>query len=323
MTQRNVRGCYMGFEHDRAADWDWLSKWQPNVIRYMAGGNWNDPNSFDVNRVRRIHDTCPDATILLRCWELDDNNFKAHDAMVQDPRGTAEHQVDWWAKVFDRANHAGVPRDRVMAGLNNETGPEKDAALYPYTEHALAMGIQRNVRLGVYVFSAGRPSLPGEGQYTIETFSKLDAAILTNRGAIVLHEYMQPEGMYAVWIDEQGNERKDYTYLIGRHTRWNIKSPIIIGEWGEPTASPGDPNAGKSAAALPLVRCAQAPERNAEPRACVGGLQEHLPRLHAQGHADAGRRCVRPRHRAQVRAHRSGLLRRSPQGRRRGAAPDG
>jgi len=43
---------------------------------------------------------------------------------------------------------------------------------------------------------------------------------------------MQPEGMYAVWTDSEGRERKDWTYLMGRDTRWSVKSPIIIAEWG-------------------------------------------------------------------------------------------
>lgn len=232
MTQRNVRGCYMNFEHDRAADWDWLAKWQPNVVRYMGNGNPSDPNSFDVNRVKRIHETCPEATILLRCWEIDDNNFSAHNAMVADPVGTARRQVDWWAQVIARAESVGVPRDKLMAGLNNETGPEKDGALYPYTKAALEFATPKGVRLGVYVFSTGRPALPGEAQHTIETFSQLDSLIVQNGGAIVLHEYMQPEGMYCVWTDAEGNERKDYTYLIGRHLRWHVKADIIIAEWG-------------------------------------------------------------------------------------------
>lgn len=232
MTQQNVRGCYMNFEHDRAQDWDWLAKWQPNVVRLMVQGKLDDPNSVSMNRIRRVHDTVPDATILLRCWEVDDNGFKAHDAMVADPIGTAIRQVDWWAKVFDRAESAGIPRGRLMAGLNNETGPEKDGPLYAYSVQALDTGTKRGVRLGVFVFSVGRPSLPGEAQYTIDTFEQLDNAILANNGAVLLHEYLQPEGMYCVWVDEHGNERKDYTYLVGRHLRWQIKAPIIIAEWG-------------------------------------------------------------------------------------------
>lgn len=232
MTQQNARGCYMNFEHDRAADWDFLAKWQPNVVRLMVQGSPSDPNSVSMNRIRRVYDTAPDATILVRCWEVDDNRYKAHEAMAQDPRATAERQVDWWAKVFDRAVGAGIPRERLMAGLNNETGPEKDASLYPYTKAALGFGTLRGVRLGVFVFSVGRPSLEGEADYTISTFSQLDNAIIANNGAVILHEYLQPEGMYCIWTDENGNERKDYTYLIGRHARWQIKSPIIIGEWG-------------------------------------------------------------------------------------------
>lgn len=232
MTQRNLRGAYVNFTHDRQADWDWLATWQPNVIRYMAPGSHTDPASVDVNRIRRLHETCPDATILLRVWDVDDRNFQAHEAMVGNPQAEAERQIDWWAKVFDRAVAANVPRDLLMAGLNNETGPEKDAALYIYTERALALATPRAIRLGVFVFSTGRPALAGDSPYDIARFGQLDAAILANRGAIILHEYLEPEGMYAVWKDAQGNERKDYTYLIGRHTRWQVQSPIIIGEWG-------------------------------------------------------------------------------------------
>lgn len=238
MSQRNVRGFYFNPEHDRAQDWDFLAKWKPNVIRLMLPGNHTDPNSMDVNRIKRVYDTCPDALILLRCWEVDDRRDPdnpggdAHAMMVQNPQAEANRQVEWWAGVFDRC--IGVPSEQLMAGLNNETGPEKDDALYAYTEQALKRGTELDVRLGVFVFSVGRPSLPSEGYWDIRRFSALAPLIRTNNGAIILHEYMQPEGMYAVWTDDQGNERKDYTYLIGRNLRWPLPLdiPIIIGEWG-------------------------------------------------------------------------------------------
>lgn len=232
MTQRNLRGAYMNFTHDRPADWEWLAKWQPNVIRYMAPGSHTDPTSVAVARVKRLHETCPEATILLRVWDVDDRNFEAHDAMMADPRGEAERQVNWWASVFDRMVAAGIPRERLMAGLNNETGPEKDAALYIYTERALELGTQRAIRLGVYVFSVGRPALAGEAEYDIPAFERLSPAIIANKGARLLHQYMQPEGMYAVWVDDQGNERKDWTYLMGRDLRWTVDVPTIFAEWG-------------------------------------------------------------------------------------------
>ena len=229
---QNARGIYLNPMHDRAQDWDFLRAWQPNVIRLMLPGNHNNPTSVDVNRIKRVHDTVPGATILLRVWDVDDRNFEAHAAMVAEPQQEAARQVTWWASLFERAESVGVPRDKLMAGLNNETGPEKDPALYVYTKRALELGILHKVRLGVFVFSVGRPSLPGEAEYTIETFAQLDPLIVANRGAILLHEYMQPEGMYAVWTDSEGRERKDWTYLMGRDTRWSVKSPIIIAEWG-------------------------------------------------------------------------------------------
>lgn len=229
---KNARGIYFNPQHDRAEDWDFLRAWQPNVIRLMLPGSHSDPNSVGVERIKRVHDTCPGATILLRVWDIDDRNFEAHDAMASNPQREAAKQIDWWTVVIDRAGAVGVPRDKLMAGLNNETGPEKDAPLFAYTKRALELATPRKIRLGVFCFSVGRPSLSGEGDYTIGSFAQLDPLIVNNRGAIVLHEYMQPEGMYAVWTDSDGNERKDYTYLIGRNTRWLVQSDIIIGEWG-------------------------------------------------------------------------------------------
>lgn len=229
---QNARGIYFNPQHDRAQDWDFLRAWQPNVIRLMLPGSHSDPNSVGVDRIKRVHDTCPNATILLRVWDVDDRKFEAHDAMAANPQREAAKQIDWWTAVIDRAEAAGVPRDKLMAGLNNETGPEKDAPLFAYTKRALELATPRKIRLGVFCFSVGRPSLSGEGDYNIGTFAQLDPLIVNNRGAIILHEYMQPEGMYAVWTDSDGNERKDYTYLIGRNTRWLVQSDIIIGEWG-------------------------------------------------------------------------------------------
>lgn len=230
MTQRNCRGAYYSPVHDRPQDWDFLAKWQPNVIRLMLPGDHNNPSSIDVGRIERVHQTCPDATILLRCWDVDDRNFEAHDAMVADPKGEAARQVNYWSAVFDRCT--GVPRGHLMAGLNNETGPEKDGPLLAYTQEALHLGIEKAVRLCVYIFSVGRPSLTGEAEIDMADFEQLDAIISLNHGAVGLNEYMQPEGMYAVWTDAEGKERKDFTYLINRHARWAIKSDIIISEWG-------------------------------------------------------------------------------------------
>lgn len=236
MTERNVRGYYFCPTHDRKEDWDFLAAWQPAVIRLMLHGSHTDPNSVSVDTIQRVHHTCPDALIVLRVWDVDDRRKPeepgrdAHTAMANNPIAEADKQIDWWAKVFDRVT--GVPRKQLMAGLNNETEPDKDAALYTYTERALQRATPLGVRLGVLVFSTGRPSLVGESPYDMAYFSRLEPLILANNGAAILHEYMQPEGMYAVWTDNEGRERKDYGHLIGRHKHWPMNVPIIIGEWG-------------------------------------------------------------------------------------------
>lgn len=226
---RNLRGAYLCFKHDRKEDWDWLAAWQPSVIRLMIEGSRTDPASVSVSLIERVHATVPGALIVLRCWDVDDRKFEAHEAMVADPIAEAEKQLAWWNAVISRC---GVPRKQLIAGLNNEVDPSRHAALYQYTKHALIRGRNLGVRLAVGVFSTGTPHLPGDGEYDINKFAELDPLVIEADSIWMFHEYMQPEGMYGVWTDEQGRERKDYSYLIGRHKRWPIKGKVIIGEWG-------------------------------------------------------------------------------------------
>lgn len=228
-TGRNVRGAYMTFTHDRKEDWDWLREWQPNVIRLMLHGSHSDPNSVTTSLIERVHQTCPQAQILLRVWDVDDRNFEAHKAMVQDPFNEARHQLEWWALVFDRVR---VPRGLLIAGLNNEVHPSQFKALYYYTKHCLILGSELDVRVGAGVFSTGTPHLPGDGEYDLNKFAELDPLVVEGNHLWLMHEYMQPEGMRGVWTDDQGKERKDYSYLIGRHKRWPIKGNVVIAEWG-------------------------------------------------------------------------------------------
>lgn len=230
MTERNVRGFYFCPTHDRPQDWQFLAAWQPAVIRLMLHGSHSDPNSVSVDVIQRLHRTCPEAQIILRVWDVDDRNYEAHEAMRDNPAGEAQKQLVWWDSVISRAH--GVPRNQLIAGLNNEVHPDKFQQLYEYTKYALLAARERNLRVGVGVFSVGNPALPGEAEYDINKFAELDPLVVSGNHVWILHEYMQPEGMYAVWTDDQGNERKDYSYLIGRHKRWPIKGNVVIGEWG-------------------------------------------------------------------------------------------
>lgn len=233
MTIINRRGAYMGFEHDRASDWAWLAAWQPSVVRLMLPGSYTDPASVSVEKVRRVHDTVPDATILLRCWDVDDRKGAAHAEMGADPFGFAQRQVDWWSVVADRCT--GVPRERLMAGLNNEVNVDRyGAQLFDYTTAAMRRAAARGLRLGVGMFSVGTPGKPGESPYDMTFFSRWEEDIVRGRHALVVHEYMQPEGMYGVWIDPKtGEERHDWQNLINRHVHWPMpRAPKIIGEWG-------------------------------------------------------------------------------------------
>ena len=226
----NRRGAYMGFEHDRASDWAWLAAWQPSVVRLMLPGSYTDPASVSVEKVRRVHDTVPGATILLRCWDVDDRNGEAHAEMGADPFGLAQRQVDWWSVVADRA---GVPREFLMAGLNNEVNVDRyGAQLFDYGTAAMRRAAARGLRLCVGMFSVGTPGKPGESSYDMRYFAHWEDDIVRGRHALGLHEYAQPEGMYCVWTDEEGQERHDWQNLINRHIHWPGAIPKIIGEWG-------------------------------------------------------------------------------------------
>lgn len=232
MAERNVRGAYFNFEHDRREDWDWLEAWEPAVVHFMFQGQHTDPASVSVDKIRRIHEVCSSAQILLRCWDVDDRSGAAKRAMVANAGAEAKKQIEWWAAVVDRASSSGVPRDLMLAGMNNETDPEMDPALFIYTDHALDLATPLDLRLGVGVFSVGRPPKIGEASIDMAFFSQWQDKILANNGCLVLNEYFQREGIRGVWIDKEGKERHDYGNLIGRHKEWPMRVPIIIGEWG-------------------------------------------------------------------------------------------
>ena len=231
MTLVNRRGAYMRFAHDRATDWEWLREWKPSVVRIMLPGQFSNPASVSIEKVQRIHGTVPEALILLRVWDADDHNRDRHREMAADPEGFAKKQVRWWSEVFERID--GVPRQQLMAGLNNEVHVDQyGQALYDYTFAAMMEAAYISMRLGVGMFSVGTPGKPGESPHDMEFYSGWEPAILSGNHALVVHEYAQPEGMYGVWTDKQGNERHDFENLINRHVHWPMKVPTIIGEGG-------------------------------------------------------------------------------------------
>jgi len=202
------------------------------VVRLMLNGSHTDPASVSVDRIRRVHQTVPGALILLRCWDVDDRRGVAHQKMAADPLGFARRQVDWWLAVVDGLDD--VPLEQLMAGLNNEVNVDQyGAQLFSYTMAAMDYASRNGLRLGVGMFSVGTPGKPGESQYDMTYYSAWEDAIVAGDHVLVLHEYMQPEGMYAVWTDEQGDERRDWQNLINRHVHWPMKrAKKIIGEWG-------------------------------------------------------------------------------------------
>ena len=79
----NLRGLYIKFAHDRPADWDFLRRWQPSVVRLMVDGNHTDPASISINQIQRLFDTTG-ARILIRCWDVDDRRGDGNPGVYGD-----------------------------------------------------------------------------------------------------------------------------------------------------------------------------------------------------------------------------------------------
>lgn len=227
----NLRGFYGAFEHDRAQDWEFLAAWQPSFVKVMPHGS-TDPERISIDRILRLLRLLPDALIAIRIWDMDDRNGEAKDSMHDDPEREAALQHTFWRALLNR--FPAPFRHRLVACAINEPDPQRmGLQLRRYTARLLQYGTNDKVRYLAYNFSVGTPSLPGEHQYDWPYFAQIEQLFLDGQHLLGLHEYMQPEGMYAIWTDDQGNERRDYGYLVGRHLKCPMKRvPIVIGEWG-------------------------------------------------------------------------------------------
>lgn len=228
----NKRGFYFYPLHDRKEDWEFLSAWQPQVVRLMLDGSHTDPMSVDLGKIIRTAETAPDSTVLLRVWDVDDRNGEAKARMVEDPQAAAVEYHDWFARLIDR-----LPleiRVRTVAGSINEPQPEHFAAVHPFSKALLDLGNQSGHRFGVFCWGPGLPPLVEEGlPWGWQAFMDLEPAIVAGNHIVVVHEYFQPEGIRAEWIDEKGETRRDYGYLVGRNLKIPLsRANILIGEWG-------------------------------------------------------------------------------------------
>jgi hypothetical protein len=231
----SLRGLYLEFAHDRPADWDFLRRWQPSVVRLKVNGSHTDPNSISIDKIQRLYDATG-ARVLIRCWDVDDRRGDGNPGIY------AELQADAWQCALDYHNYwrrfmdrlPAALRDNVWAGAINEPHPDLFPQTFEFTDRLLELGTRDGVGYGVFMFSVGTPPLPSENMpFGWQKFSVFDDRIADGGHVAVVHEYMQPEGMYAVWTDDTGRQRRDYGYLIGRHLSSGLRrAPIIIGEWG-------------------------------------------------------------------------------------------
>lgn len=181
------------------------------------------------------------AKIAPRFWILDDNNYQQHAALRADPidfaNTNAAQQIAAVQRMEQQARERGLPfPPREMTYLNavNEFPIwGDDQATVRSALNAYSMVFGAKVEAAGYsallgCINVGHPSDDTWDWYA-GTLAWLEQSA---RSALELHEYWQPEGPNARWVDPGGNERADATWLAWRHKRLKRSVRIVIGECG-------------------------------------------------------------------------------------------
>lgn len=222
----NTLSVYLDNWHDWSSTWDYLAKLQPAWIRI---------HQANARTIARVQQVCPDAKLLLRSWEIDDNNGERKREMYANSIDAAhKHLSMWMDKIMELAtelNRNGWRYEQAKwyLGLVNEPDPNYLPQVVAYTREAMRMA--GGHKLGVLIPSVGNFGKPGEAN-SWELAKPLEGAIRDGGHILVCHEYWQPEGPSFVWTDDKGAQRHDAGNLAWRHRHIPLDVPILIGESG-------------------------------------------------------------------------------------------
>lgn len=186
----------------------------------------------------RAQELAPAAKLLLRSWDIDDNHGAAKRELYDDPVSAAHTAVARWEALLGdlsrelQRNAWAYDPTKWWLQLWNEPDPAYLDRAVRGTEAALALADQRGHRLGVGVASVGNFRLPGEAEPNWTLFKALERPIHEGGHVLVVHEYWQPEGPDAEWVDEKGQKRRDAGFLAWRHRHIPLDVPILVGEAG-------------------------------------------------------------------------------------------
>jgi hypothetical protein len=207
---------------------------QPAVVRIL------DP---DVAQVSAAHTAAPDALLALRFWLLDDDGFQQQERMQADPEGFADAnaaaQIAALEKLEEQARERGLSfpsREQILLNALNEPtiwGPERAVRRVNANRYSVRFG-KRIEAAGcgalLGCINSGQPDdWPPQWAWFGDTLAFLAGS---TRSLLELHEYWQPEGPNAVWVDEAGKQRRDGGALAWRHRHLSAAVRILIGECG-------------------------------------------------------------------------------------------
>lgn len=220
-----ILSVYLSNHHDYPTTWDYLKRLQPAWVRI---------HQADARAVARVQEVCPGAKLMLRSWDIDDSNNERKRELYSNPKQAAKDTIARWAVKLGEIeeelhrNGWGYNPERWYLGLWNEPDPAYLAQVVEATAEAMRIS---PYRLGVLCASVGNFGKPGENNsWTL--CKSLEQPIKAGGHVLIAHEYWQPEGPSAVWVDEKGSQRHDAGNLAWRHQHIPLDVPILIGESG-------------------------------------------------------------------------------------------
>lgn len=216
----NILGPYYSPWHWRGEDEEYMRQLD------SAWANIHQPSARAIETVQR---NAPNARIMLRSWDIDDNNGERKREMYADPKGAARKHLDMWRVKWDellvemRRNGWQPDESRWYIGLVNEPDPAFVPQVVEYSLEAMRLVKGTMIRLGVVASSVGTFSKPNENDQGWTKFIPLEKPINDGGHILLVHEYWQPEGP---------NFGEDAGNLAWRHHSIPLDVPILIRESG-------------------------------------------------------------------------------------------
>ena len=224
-------GVYWAPHHDQRPVLDYIAALKPPVVRVMTE---------DVQHISDAYSRSPTSIIIPRIYHIDDDGGRAVREMNENPTEAGKKHVTQTVAMIDlwrsQAATRGIPfppQEQIIIGGANEPNA---GAKYPIiNDYARSFGFQAmraSYRAVLVILGVGHPATSGKDWASWKDFSTLQAILDAGNHWVETHGYWQREGPFHEWTDIQGETRRDYPALAGRHHACTLKAPHLIGECG-------------------------------------------------------------------------------------------